>query len=125
MSQPTPDAYVTGVRGLHRVRDRDERILREGPRAFLPRVCCGPRAVDALVRNVLHQAEHLRYDHPPHHGSWHGCGRHPFGMAATALGDGAAQQVEVWPSGAPSGHGHGLLVVTVPPFTAAVAPVRV
>ncbi|MEP7763897.1 metalloregulator ArsR/SmtB family transcription factor [Sanguibacter sp. 25GB23B1] len=23
--------------------------------------------VDALVRNVLHQAEHLRYDHPPHH----------------------------------------------------------
>jgi DNA-binding transcriptional ArsR family regulator len=23
--------------------------------------------VDALVRNVLHQAEHLRYDTPPHH----------------------------------------------------------
>ncbi|MCL3861089.1 metalloregulator ArsR/SmtB family transcription factor [Actinotalea sp. K2] len=23
--------------------------------------------VDALVRNVLHQAEHLHYDHPPHH----------------------------------------------------------
>jgi DNA-binding transcriptional ArsR family regulator len=23
--------------------------------------------VDALVRHVLQQAEHLRYDHPPHH----------------------------------------------------------
>lgn len=23
--------------------------------------------VDALVRHVLHQAEHLRYDQPPHH----------------------------------------------------------
>lgn len=23
--------------------------------------------IDALVLNVLHQAEHLRYDHPPHH----------------------------------------------------------